>query len=47
MKGGISVDTSKYLNNILEINEEDFDCYVEAGVTREQLNHNLKETGLW
>lgn len=47
LNGGITIDTSKFMDKILEINEEDFDCKVEAGVTREQLNHSLKETGLW
>ena len=28
INGGISVDTSKYMNNILEVNIEDFDCKV-------------------
>jgi D-lactate dehydrogenase (cytochrome) len=27
--GGVSIDTSKYMNNILEVNVEDFDCKVK------------------
>ena len=46
-KGGICIDTSRYMNKIIDVHEEDFDCIVEAGVTREQLNHHIKETGLW
>jgi D-lactate dehydrogenase (cytochrome) len=45
--GGICVDTSKHMNKILSVNVDDFDCYVEAGVTRKQLNNHLKDTGLW
>ncbi|CAF0874382.1 unnamed protein product [Brachionus calyciflorus] len=47
VKGGVSIDTSKYMNNILQVNVEDFDCWVDAGVTRKQLNNYLKDTGLW
>ena len=35
------------MNNVLEINDEDFDCTVEAGVTRKQLNSYIRDTGLW
>ena len=35
------------MNKIIDINKMDFDCIVEAGVTRNQLNNNLKNTGLW
>jgi D-lactate dehydrogenase (cytochrome) len=38
---------SKYMKNIIEVNTDDFDCTVEAGVTRIQLNTDLRETGLW
>ena len=31
---------------MLEVNDEDLDCRVQAGVTREQLNAELKGTGL-
>ena len=41
------MDTSKLMNKILELNVDDFDCIVEAGVTRKQLNHSLKDSGLW
>lgn len=46
-KGGISIDVSKYMTKIIEVNSDDFDCTVEAGVTRVQLNTDLRETGLW
>lgn len=44
--GGISVDFTK-MNRVLEVNAEDLDCVVEPGVTREQLNTYLRDTGLF
>ena len=44
--GGISLDTSR-LNRILAVNAEDLDCTVEPGVTREELNRHLRDTGLF
>ena len=44
--GGISVDTSR-MNRVLAINGEDLDCVVEPGVTREQLNIELRASGLF
>lgn len=44
--GGISVDMSR-MNRIIEVNAEDLDCTVEPGVTREQLNTYLRDTGLF
>ncbi|MBA4491474.1 FAD-linked oxidase C-terminal domain-containing protein [Paracoccus sp. S1E-3] len=46
VQGGLSIDTSA-LNRILEINAEDMDCLVEAGVTRLQLDRELRATGLF
>ncbi|VVT19450.1 FAD-linked oxidase C-terminal domain-containing protein [Hoeflea sp. EC-HK425] len=44
--GGISIDMSR-MNKVLEVNAEDLDCTVEPGVTREQLNTYLRDTGLF
>ena len=44
--GGISVDVSQ-MNRVLQVNAEDLDCVVEAGVTRTQLNEYLRDTGLF
>jgi D-lactate dehydrogenase (cytochrome) len=44
--GGVCIDCSR-LNRVLEINVEDLDCRVQAGITREQVNAHLKGTGLF
>jgi D-lactate dehydrogenase (cytochrome) len=44
--GGISLDLSR-MNRIVSVNPEDLDCTVEPGVTREDLNTYLRDTGLF
>ena len=46
LNGGVSLDLSG-LDRILEINPDDLDCRVEAGVTRQTLNRSLAEHGLF
>jgi D-lactate dehydrogenase (cytochrome) len=44
--GGVSIDLSR-MNRVLEVNAEDLDCTVEPGITREELNVYLRDTGLF
>jgi len=44
--GGFSLDFSR-MNRVLQINAEDLDCTVEPGITREELNVELRDTGLF
>lgn len=46
MRGGVSLDMSG-MSRILRVSMEDFDCTVEAGVTRRQLAAHLKSHGLF
>ncbi|MHA1153128.1 MAG: FAD-binding oxidoreductase [Alphaproteobacteria bacterium] len=46
LHGGISIDMGR-MNQVIEVNAEDLDCQVQAGVTRKQLNTYLRDTGLF
>ena len=45
--GGIILDMSKYMREIIEINKEELSCTVEPGVIRDELNAALKKEGLY
>ena len=46
VNGGIKID-SRNMNKVIQVNMEDMDCRVQAGVTREELNSFLRDTGLF
>ena len=44
--GGVCISTAN-LNRLIEVHAEDLDCVVEPGITRKQLNEQLRDTGLF
>ena len=46
VQGGISIDVSR-MNRVLQVNPEDLTVMLEPGVTREQLNREIRDTGLF
>ena len=45
-RGGVSINLTK-MDAILAVNADDFDCTVQAGVRREQLNAHIRDMGLF
>ena len=45
-ENGITISLEK-MNKVLSVNVEDFDCRVQACVTKEQLNEHLREDGVF
>jgi D-lactate dehydrogenase (cytochrome) len=46
VQGGISIDVAR-MNKVLAVNAEDLTVTVQPGVTRKQLNEEIKSTGLF
>jgi D-lactate dehydrogenase (cytochrome) len=46
VQGGVSIDLSR-MNRVLQVQAEDLTVTVQAGVTRMQLNREIKDTGLF
>ncbi len=46
IQGGISIDLSR-MNRVLSVNPEDLTVTVQPGVTRKQLNEEIRHTGLF
>jgi D-lactate dehydrogenase (cytochrome) len=46
IRGGVCVDMTR-MNKVLKVHVEDLDCVVQAGVTRKQLNEEIRHTGLF
>ncbi|MGH6611441.1 MAG: FAD-binding oxidoreductase, partial [Burkholderiaceae bacterium] len=46
LQGGVTVDLSQ-MNQVLAVNPEDLTVTVQAGVTRKQLNQEIRDTGFF
>jgi len=44
--GGLSIDLSA-MNDVLQVNTDDLDCVVQAGISQDALNTYLRDTGLF
>ena len=44
--GGLSLDFAN-MNQVLEVNDRDLDCRIQPGISRRDLNHHLRDQGLF
>jgi len=47
LQGGVSMNVTTHMHDIVAVNAEDFDCTVRPGVMRLALNSYLRDTGLF
>mmetsp|Transcript_15630 Transcript_15630/g.17655 ORF Transcript_15630/g.17655 Transcript_15630/m.17655 type:complete len:507 (+) Transcript_15630:71-1591(+) len=47
LQGGVCIDMSAHMNKVLEINDADMDCRIQAGIVRSTLNYELRHSGLF
>ncbi|MBS0245618.1 MAG: FAD-binding protein [Proteobacteria bacterium] len=45
-QGGVSIDF-RDMNKLIAVHAEDLDCVVQAGITRKELNEQLRDSGLF
>jgi D-lactate dehydrogenase (cytochrome) len=45
-RGGVSIDF-RDMNKVLHVHSEDLDCIVQPGITRKELNEQLRDSGLF
>ena len=43
----VVIDMSKYMNNLIEINQEELWARVQPGIVLDELNHRIKDSGLF
>lgn len=46
LRGGVCLDMSR-MNSLIDVSPDDMQCWVQAGCTRESLNAQLRDTGLF
>jgi len=47
LSGGVCINVSRNMNQVLELHREDFTAVVQPGISREMLNQEIRADGLW